>query len=69
MNFLASMRGEPGLTAEDVLLAVTTLSFDIAGLELYLPLIVGGRVVLREPRGGDGRRSGCWRLLDGRARR
>ena len=31
---------------EDVLLSVTTLSFDIAGLELYLPLVVGGRVVL-----------------------
>jgi amino acid adenylation domain-containing protein len=45
-NFLCSMRAEPGLGAEDVLLAVTTLSFDIAGLELYLPLIVGGRVVI-----------------------
>ena len=30
-----SMRREPGLTAEDRLLAVTTISFDIAGLELY----------------------------------
>jgi acyl-coenzyme A synthetase/AMP-(fatty) acid ligase/acyl carrier protein len=29
-----------------VLLAVTTLSFDIAGLELYLPLTVGARIVL-----------------------
>ena len=35
-NFLQSMKREPGLGAEDVLLAVTTLSFDIAGLELYL---------------------------------
>ena len=46
VNFLASMRREPGLTAADVLLAVTTLSFDIAGLELLLPLTVGARVVI-----------------------
>ncbi len=46
VNFLESMRREPGFTAEDKLLAVTTLSFDIAGLELYLPLIVGGTVIL-----------------------
>jgi len=43
-NFLSSMRDQPGCSADDVFLAVTTLSFDIAGLELYLPLIVGGRV-------------------------
>jgi amino acid adenylation domain-containing protein len=46
VNFLESMRREPGLEEGDVLAAVTTLSFDIAGLELYLPLVVGGRVVL-----------------------
>ncbi|MEA2599254.1 MAG: hypothetical protein QOF89_246, partial [Acidobacteriota bacterium] len=45
-NFLASMSETPGLTSEDRLLAVTSLSFDITGLELYLPLMVGGRVVL-----------------------
>jgi len=45
-NFLASMRREPGLTAGDTLLAVTTLSFDIAVLELFLPLTVGARVVV-----------------------
>jgi amino acid adenylation domain-containing protein len=44
VNFLLSVREVPGLSADDVLLAVTTLSFDIAGLELYLPLIVGARV-------------------------
>jgi acyl-CoA synthetase (AMP-forming)/AMP-acid ligase II/acyl carrier protein len=38
------MAEEPGLTASDVVVAVTTLSFDIAGLELFLPLIVGARV-------------------------
>jgi len=46
VNFLTSMAQRPGLTAADTLLAVTTLSFDIAVLELYLPLTVGGRVVV-----------------------
>ncbi|MCA1566084.1 MAG: amino acid adenylation domain-containing protein [Acidobacteria bacterium] len=46
VNFLESMRRQPGLSAEDKLLAVTTLCFDIAGLELYLPLSVGARVIL-----------------------
>jgi len=45
VNFLCSMQREPGLSREDVLLAVTTLSFDIAGLEIYLPLISGARLV------------------------
>ncbi|HEY6350086.1 MAG TPA: amino acid adenylation domain-containing protein [Candidatus Angelobacter sp.] len=40
-NFLLSMRHSPGLEPADKLLAVTPISFDIAGLELYLPLIVG----------------------------
>ena len=48
VNFLESLREEPGLTSSDVLVAVTTLSFDIAGLELYLPLIVGARVVIAD---------------------
>ena len=46
VNFLRSMEGQPGLSAGDTLVAVTTLSFDIAGLELFLPLITGARVVL-----------------------
>jgi amino acid adenylation domain-containing protein len=46
VNFLSSMREQPGISEQDVLLAVTTISFDIAGLELYLPLVVGGRVVI-----------------------
>jgi amino acid adenylation domain-containing protein len=45
-NFLQSMKTTPGLTAEDVLLAVTTISFDIAGLELFLPLITGAKLVV-----------------------
>jgi amino acid adenylation domain-containing protein len=46
VNFLTTMRERPGLSAQDVLVAVTTLSFDIAGLELYLPLTTGARVVI-----------------------
>ena len=40
-NFLLDMQQRTGITANDKLLAVTTLSFDIAALELYLPLISG----------------------------
>ena len=43
-NFLLSMAREPGLSAADTLLAVTTLSFDIAALELFLPLVNGAKV-------------------------
>jgi amino acid adenylation domain-containing protein len=46
VNFLASMQREPGIAPSDRLLAVTTFSFDIAGLELYLPLVSGARVVI-----------------------
>ncbi|MBV9265526.1 MAG: amino acid adenylation domain-containing protein, partial [Acidobacteriaceae bacterium] len=46
INLLESMLSEPGLGASDALLAVTTISFDIAGLELYLPLLAGGRLVI-----------------------
>ena len=46
VNFLNSMSRDPGLTAQDTLLAVTPLSFDIAVLELVLPLTVGARIVL-----------------------
>lgn len=46
INFQHAMAATPGLTADDVLLAVTTLSFDIAGLELHLPLMQGARIEL-----------------------
>ena len=46
VNFLWSMAKKPGLRAEDTLLAVTSMSFDIHVLELYLPLVVGGHVVV-----------------------
>jgi amino acid adenylation domain-containing protein len=46
VNLLSSMSRTPGLEAEDVLLAVTTLSFDIAVLELLLPITVGAKAVI-----------------------
>lgn len=48
VNFLRSMAHTPGLGADERLLAVTTLSFDIAVLELLLPLTVGAEVVLAQ---------------------
>ncbi|TWR71543.1 non-ribosomal peptide synthetase, partial [Pseudomonas brenneri] len=45
-NFIVSMAAAPGIGAQDRLLSLTTFSFDIFGLELYTPLMVGGRVVL-----------------------
>ncbi len=46
VNFLQSMAHEPGMRPDDVLLAVTTLSFDIAVLELLLGLCAGARVCI-----------------------
>src|SRR5271170_2428759 len=45
-NLLSAMRREISFTSDDVVLGVTTISFDIAGLELFLPLICGARVVV-----------------------
>jgi amino acid adenylation domain-containing protein len=54
-NVLESMRRQPGISEEDVLLSVTPLSFDIAGLELFLPLIAGAQVLLTSrPHAVDG---------------
>ena len=48
VNLLASMRRTPGMQSQDIVLAVTTLAFDIAVCELILPLTVGATVVLVE---------------------
>jgi len=57
VNFLCSMAREPGLGPSDVLLALTTLSFDIAGLEMWLPQLVGARIALAGPEeAADGER-------------
>ncbi|MEM7717385.1 MAG: AMP-binding protein, partial [Cyanobacteria bacterium P01_A01_bin.68] len=46
VNCLESMQQKPGITSNDTLLSLTTLSFDIAALELYLPLIIGASLVI-----------------------
>ncbi len=46
VNLLASVRRTPGMTSDDVVLAITTVSFDIAVSEVILPLTVGAKMVL-----------------------
>jgi len=46
VNMLASMQKRPGLSASDRMLAITTLTFDIAVLEIFLPLVCGACVVI-----------------------
>ena len=45
-NFLRSMQQQVPLSGDDRLLAVTTIGFDIAALELYLPLLSGACVTV-----------------------
>ncbi|MDZ7969524.1 MAG: amino acid adenylation domain-containing protein [Nostoc sp. DedSLP03] len=45
-NFLSAMQQRPGITKQDTLLAITTISFDIAALEIFLPITVGASVVI-----------------------
>lgn len=46
VNLLMAMQQAPGFAEHETLLAVTTLSFDIAELELWLPLVAGGTVAI-----------------------
>lgn len=46
MNFMAAMQQDIGIAPQDRLLAVTSLSFDIAGLEMFMPLLYGATIVL-----------------------
>jgi amino acid adenylation domain-containing protein len=46
VNLINSVQKQPGLTAADTLLSVTTISFDIAVSELFLPLSVGAKLVI-----------------------
>ena len=55
VHFLCCMADSPGCSARDHLLALTTISFDIAALELFLPLITGAKVeILPEDSVRDG---------------
>lgn len=46
VNFMFSMQKEPGIDENDILLSITTTSFDISGLEIYLPLVTGAGIVI-----------------------
>jgi len=46
VNLLQAVQNRPGFTDGDTLFAVTTLAFDIAGLEIFLPLVTGGKLVI-----------------------
>ena len=45
-NFLGAMRLRPGLRADDAVLCVTSMSFDISLLEVFLPLVIGARTIV-----------------------
>ena len=67
VNILCSMSKKPGLGPQDTLLAVTTLSFDIAALELYLPLCVGGKLIIASREAAADGRQLLSRLASSRA--
>ena len=67
VNLLCSMSRKPGLTGGDTLMAVTTLSFDIAALELFLPLIVGAKLVIASREVASNGSLLLERLIDSRA--
>ena len=46
VNFLFTMGEQPGMTAKDIVLGLTTFTFDMAGLELFLPISVGACLVI-----------------------
>ncbi|MFD4691715.1 amino acid adenylation domain-containing protein [Streptomyces sp. NPDC058463] len=56
LNLLLSFERELRITAEDRWLAVTSLSFDIAALEVYLPLLAGAELVVAPDIAVDGAR-------------
>ncbi|CAH8292861.1 amino acid adenylation domain-containing protein [Mariniflexile fucanivorans] len=48
VNLLFSISKEPGITENDKFLAITTISFDIAGVELFLPILNGACIVMAD---------------------
>jgi len=55
VNLLHFTREKPGMSEKDTVVAITTLSFDIAVFELWLPLAVGARILLAsKDAGADG---------------
>ena len=66
VNLLYSVIDRPGITSDDVLLGVTTVSFDIASLELFLPLLIGATLVLADAQTAKDGRALLERLTDRR---
>jgi amino acid adenylation domain-containing protein len=57
VNLLRALAERPGLAESDVMPALATVTFDVAGAEIYLPLAVGGRVeVVGREEAATGRR-------------
>ncbi|QDH79509.1 amino acid adenylation domain-containing protein [Echinicola soli] len=55
-NLLYSLKDRPGISYSERVLAVTTISFDVAGMELFGPLVAGATVVIADtPTLKDGR--------------
>ncbi len=50
VNLLCAMWRQPGLTHEDTVVSVTTISFDMAVPDLFLPLILGAKLILAKER-------------------
>lgn len=48
VNLLQSVLNEPGIQESDIFLSITTISFDIAGAELYAPLLAGAQLLLAD---------------------
>ena len=48
INLLQHMQREPGIATHDTLLFIATFSFDIAGVEMFLPLVSGARIVVAD---------------------
>jgi amino acid adenylation domain-containing protein len=46
VNFLSFMKGRPGMDEKNVVLALTSIGFDISIMELFLPLLTGAKVVI-----------------------
>ena len=46
VNLIVSMSKIPGLTADDILLSITTIAFDLSVPDIYLPLVVGAKIII-----------------------
>lgn len=48
VNLMYSFQKTPGITSKDITLAVATISFDIAGIDIYLPLCSGAQIIMAD---------------------